>query len=172
VVIHTSIHLLMDSVDTDLCILWRTNLNPLKRFKEFNNEVENQLGKSIRALRLDRGGEYLSQGFDDHLRECGSESQLTPLGTPLWNGVSERRNWTLWDMVRSMISQTDLPILFWGYALLTAVFTLNPVPSKINHEDTIWDMEWEASQPVVHEDLRLQSLCKAVTIRETRTQFG
>ena len=33
-------------------------------------------------------------------------------------------------MVRSMMSQSDLPISFWGYALETAVFILNRVPSK------------------------------------------
>jgi hypothetical protein len=44
--------------------------------------------------------------------------------------MSERRNQTLLDMVRSMMSQLDLPLSFWGYALETAVFTLNRVPSK------------------------------------------
>ena len=33
-------------------------------------------------------------------------------------------------MVRSMMSQSDLPISFWGYALETAAFILNRVPSK------------------------------------------
>ncbi|KAK8499664.1 hypothetical protein V6N12_002136 [Hibiscus sabdariffa] len=47
-----------------------------------------------------------------------------------WNGVSERRNQTLLDMVRSMMSHTDLPISFWGHALETGAFTLNRVPSK------------------------------------------
>ncbi|KAI9074611.1 hypothetical protein K1719_043452 [Acacia pycnantha] len=95
-----------------------------------HNEVQNQLGKTIKALRSDRGGEYLSQEFIDHLRSCGIISQLTPPGTPQWNDVSERRNRTLLDMVRSMMSQTDLPPSFWGYALETAAFTLNRVPSK------------------------------------------
>ena len=81
-------------------------------FKSFQNEIQNQLGKIIKALRSDRGAEYLSQEFDDHLRTCGIISQLTPLGTPQWNGVSERRNRTLLDMVRSMMSPTDLPFTF------------------------------------------------------------
>jgi hypothetical protein len=33
-------------------------------------------------------------------------------------------------MVRSMMSQTDLPLSFWGYALEIAMFTLNRVPTK------------------------------------------
>ena len=36
-----------------------------------------------------------------------------------------RRNRTLLDMVRSMMSLIDLPLSFWGYALETATFTLN-----------------------------------------------
>ena len=28
-----------------------------EKFKEFKNEVQNQLGKSIKAIRSDRGGE-------------------------------------------------------------------------------------------------------------------
>ena len=51
-------------------------------FKIFKNEVQNQLGKNIKALRSDQGGEYLSQEFIDHLRDCRIVSQLTPLGTP------------------------------------------------------------------------------------------
>ena len=72
----------------------------------------------------------MSHEFSDHQKSCGIVAQLTPLGTPQWNGVSERRNRTLLDMVRSMMSQTDLPLYFWGYALETAAFTLNHVPSK------------------------------------------
>ncbi|GJS76489.1 chrysanthemyl diphosphate synthase [Tanacetum coccineum] len=39
-------------------------------FKVFNNEVENQLRKIIKALRSDRGGEYISQEFKDYLKAC------------------------------------------------------------------------------------------------------
>jgi transposase InsO family protein len=63
-----------------------------EKFKEFQNEVLNQLGKKIKFLRSDRGGEYMSHEFDDHLKSCGIVPQLTPLGTPQRNGVSEQRN--------------------------------------------------------------------------------
>ena len=101
-----------------------------EKFREFHSKVENQFGKKIKALRSDRGGEYLSQEFDDHLKEKGILSELTPPGTSQWNGVSERRNRTLLDIVRSTMGLSDLPISFWGYALLTAALTLNRAPSK------------------------------------------
>ena len=101
-----------------------------EKFIEFHSEVENHHNKKIKFLRSDRGDEYLSYEFGLHLKQCGIVSQLTPPGTPQRNGVSERRNHTLLDMVRSMMSLTDLPLLFWGYALETAAFTLNRAPSK------------------------------------------
>ncbi|GKB10472.1 retrotransposon protein, putative, ty1-copia subclass, partial [Tanacetum coccineum] len=61
-------------------------------FKVFKNKVENQLGKTIKALRSDRGGEYISQEFKDYLKACGIVQQLTPPYTPQHNDVSERRN--------------------------------------------------------------------------------
>ena len=88
-----------------------------EKFKEFQSDVENQHNKKIKFLRSDHGGEYLSYVFGTHLRQCGIVSQLTPPGTPQRNGVSERRNHTLFDMVCSMMSLTDLPLSFWGYAL-------------------------------------------------------
>jgi hypothetical protein len=110
--------------------LMRHKSESFEKFKEFKAEVENQLNKSIKALRSDRGGEYLSYEFITYLKECGIVSQLTPPGTPQWNGVSERRNRTLLDMVRSMMSNATLPKSFWGYALETAARTINMVPSK------------------------------------------
>ncbi|KAJ9547812.1 hypothetical protein OSB04_020355 [Centaurea solstitialis] len=110
--------------------LMRNKSESFDFFKEFQNEVENQLGKKIKRLRSDRGREYLSQEFIDHLREHGIVSQLTPPGTPQHNGVSERRNRTLLDMVRSMMSRTTLPKSFWGYALETAARILNNAPTK------------------------------------------
>ena len=47
-----------------------------------------------------------------------------PHGTPQHNGVSERHNRTLLDIVQSMMFLTDLPISFWDHALETAAFTL------------------------------------------------
>ena len=70
-----------------------------EKFKEFQSEVENHHNKKIKFLRSDCGGEYLSYGFGLHLKQCGIVSQLTPPRTPQRNGVSERRNRTLLDMV-------------------------------------------------------------------------
>ncbi|KAL0404272.1 UNVERIFIED_CONTAM: Transposon Ty2-B Gag-Pol polyprotein [Sesamum radiatum] len=45
------------------------------RFKEYRLKVENQTNLKIKALRSDRGGEYLSGEFIDYLKENGILSQ-------------------------------------------------------------------------------------------------
>ena len=52
-------------------------------------------------------------------------------GSPDKNGVVERRNQTLMDMVRSMRSNTKLPQCLWYEALKTEVYILNRVPTKV-----------------------------------------
>ncbi|GJZ98742.1 putative RNA-directed DNA polymerase [Tanacetum coccineum] len=103
------------------------------------------MGRKIKVLRSDRGGEYLSIEFFDHLKNCGIVSQLTPPRTPQLNGVAERRNRTLLDMVRSMMCRATLPISFWGYALETAAHILNLVPTK-KVSKTPFEM-WKGKRP-------------------------
>ena len=91
----------------------------LDMFKNFKAEVENQLSKKIKAVRSDRGGEYYGRydgsseqrpgPFAKYLMECGIVPQYTMPGTPSQNGVAKRRNRTLKDMIRSMISHSTLP---------------------------------------------------------------
>src|SRR5438045_8141928 len=102
----------------------------LKCFEAYLNEVENKLERKVKTLRTDRGREYLSQQFKELCSEKGIVRQLTMPYTPQQNGVAERRNRTLMDMVRSMMAQASLPVSFWGDALLTAAYLLNRVPSK------------------------------------------
>ena len=108
---------------------WNISLKHLKSSKNFRVKWKNHRNKKIKFLWSNRG-EYLSYEFGLHLKQCGIVSQLTPPETPQRNGVSEHRNRTLLDMGRSMMSLTDLPLSFWGYALETDAFTLNRAPSK------------------------------------------
>ena len=48
--------------------LMRNNSESFEKFKEYQNEVQTQLGKTIKFLRSDRGGEYLRHEFGDHLK--------------------------------------------------------------------------------------------------------
>jgi hypothetical protein len=118
-----------------------------EKFKEFQKEVENQLDRKIKHLHSDRGGEYLNFEFEAHLKACGIVPQRTPARMPQCNGVSEQRNRTLLDSVRSMMSLSELSISFWGYALETAAFVLNRASSK-SVETTPYEL-WHGKKPTL-----------------------
>ncbi|RVX16253.1 Retrovirus-related Pol polyprotein from transposon TNT 1-94 [Vitis vinifera] len=122
------------------CLVGSGTLHVLDVFKIYKVGVENQLNRRIKSVRSDRGGEYYGRftesgqhlsAFALFLREHGIIANYTMPGTPEQNGVAERRNRTLIDMVRSMMSNSTLPEYLWGEALKTAIHILNRVPSKV-----------------------------------------
>ena len=58
--------------------------------------------------------------------------ETTPPYTLQQNGISERKNRVLKEMVNSMLSYSGLSQGFWGEAMLTACYLLNRVPNKRN----------------------------------------
>jgi len=126
----------------------------LDKFKIFKAEVENQYNLKIKVVRSDRGGEYYGRHtpygqvpgpFARYLQENGIVAQYSTPGEPQQNGVAERRNRTLMDMVRSMISYSTLPISLWMEALKTAIHILNRVPSK-SVPKTLYEL-WTGKKP-------------------------
>ena len=100
--------------------LLRSKDEALDAFKVFKAEVENQCEKHIKIVRSDRDGEYYGKytengqapgAFAKFLQENGIVAQYTMSGSPDQNGVAERRNRTLMDMVRSMRSNTKLLVI-------------------------------------------------------------
>ena len=108
------------------------------QFKEFKVESEKRLGRHIKSLLSNRGGEYMSIEYVYFLKEHGILSQFSAPGTLKQNGVAKRRNQTLLDMVRSMMSLSTLPLSFWRYALETITYILNMVPSKSVSKTPMW----------------------------------
>ena len=111
----------------------------LDKFKIFKVEVENQHNLKIKIVRSDHGGEYYGRHtpygqvpgpFARFLQENVIVAQYSTLGEPQQNGVTERRNRTLMDIVRSTISYSTLPMSLWMEALKTTIYILNRVPSK------------------------------------------
>ena len=66
----------------DYMYLMKEKSEAFEKFKEFRDEVENQLGKHIKAIRSDHGGKYIFGDFKDYLTENGIISELTAPGTP------------------------------------------------------------------------------------------
>ncbi|KAA0043002.1 gag/pol protein [Cucumis melo var. makuwa] len=110
----------MGDAKYDYLYLMEHKSEALEKFKEYKAEVENLLSKKIKILRFDRGGEYMDLRFQDYMIEHEIQSQLLAPGTPQQNVVPERRNRTLLDMVRSMMSYAQLPSSFFeAHVLMT-----------------------------------------------------
>ena len=71
--------------------------------KIYKAEVENQLERKIKRVRSDRGGEYFSNLFTLFCEEYGIIYERTPPYSPQSNGVAERKNRTLTDLVNAML---------------------------------------------------------------------
>ena len=101
------------------------------KFKLYKSIVENQKEKKIKILRSDIGGEYFPSIFTSFCEEHGIIHQNTSPYTPQQNGLAERKNRTLVDMVNSMLLSSKFPFNLWGEALLCACHVHNRIPSKI-----------------------------------------
>ena len=100
----------------------REKSEALNKFKIFKAEVENQHELKIKVVRSDRGGEYYGRHaiygqipgpFARFLQENEIATQYSTRGEPQQNGIAERRNRTLMNMVHSMLSNSTLPVSLW-----------------------------------------------------------
>ncbi|KAJ9552589.1 hypothetical protein OSB04_016634 [Centaurea solstitialis] len=80
---------------------------------------------TVRSLRSDHGTEFKNSVLDDFLVSKGISQNFSSVRTPQQNGVTERRNRTQIEAVRSMLIEACLPIQFWAEAVNTACYTLN-----------------------------------------------
>jgi hypothetical protein len=82
-------------------------------------------GKKIKILRLDNGGEFASYEFNTFCKEVGIERELSTLYNSQDNGVAERKNYTILEVVKAMIPEQDLSMHLWAEATKTAVYVQN-----------------------------------------------
>jgi transposase InsO family protein len=97
-------------------------------FKLYKAFAEKQTGFRIKALRDDKGGEYMSKDMDTFLKEHGIMREHTTTATPQQNGVAERSNRIFDEGIKSMLNEASLPGSFWGDALGAFVHVLNRSP--------------------------------------------
>jgi len=117
-------------------------------FKNFKAHVEKETNSFIKALRTDRGGEFTSQEFNNFCEVNGIRRQLTTAYTPQQNRVAERKNRTIMNMVRSMISAKKLPKSFWPEAVNWTVHVLNCSPTLAVKNKTP-EEAWSGVKPSV-----------------------
>ncbi|CAH9118016.1 unnamed protein product [Cuscuta europaea] len=96
-------------------------------FQQFKKIVENFFQKSIKMVYSDGGGEYISQG--KFLASCGITHLLTPPYTPEHNGFAERRHRHIVETGITLLHHSSMPLKYWSYAFLTAVYLINRQPT-------------------------------------------
>ena len=104
---------------------------------------ENQYSKLIKVLQSDRGSEYLSKEFDDHLKANGTIRSLMVHDTPEENGVAEQLNCTLLEHTQAMLMTAQLLKTLWSETIHHTVWLKNrtstcalnsKTPYKVMHQ--------------------------------------
>jgi hypothetical protein len=106
------------------CIL-KSKDEVFNKFKEFKALIENLSERKIKTLRSDNGGEYTSKEFANFCKDVGIKRELTTPYNPQQNGVDERKNRTIMEVVKTMIHDQDLPTCLWAEATMTTVYVQN-----------------------------------------------
>ncbi|GJZ38383.1 retrovirus-related pol polyprotein from transposon TNT 1-94 [Tanacetum coccineum] len=93
--------------------------------KDFLTMIQRNLQAQVITVRTDRGTEFLNKTLHAYFKEEGIKHQTSTPRTPEQNGVVERRNRTLVEAARTMLSASKLPLSFWAEAVATACYTQN-----------------------------------------------
>jgi hypothetical protein len=99
-------------------------------FKKWKDLVENEIGKRLKCLGSDNGGEYCSKEFDDYCSYHGIRRKKTVLGTPQENGVSEMMNGTIMEHARRMRLHVGMPLQFCADVVDISIYLINRGPSR------------------------------------------
>nr|GEU77642.1 retrovirus-related Pol polyprotein from transposon TNT 1-94 [Tanacetum cinerariifolium] len=95
-----------------------------------------RLHAQVRTVQTDKGTEFLNKTLRVYFSQEGIEHQTLTARTPEQNGVVKRRNRTLLEAARTMLSATKVPLYFWAEAIATTCFTQNRSLVISRHEKT------------------------------------
>ncbi|GJW62609.1 retrovirus-related pol polyprotein from transposon TNT 1-94 [Tanacetum coccineum] len=118
--------------------------------KDFLTMIQRNLQASVISVRTDRGIEFLNKTLNAFFKEEGIEHQTSTPRTPEQNGVVERRNRTLVEAARTMLSASKLPLFFWAEAIATACYTQNRSIIIPTHEKTAYHIINDRKPSIKH----------------------
>jgi transposase InsO family protein len=118
----------------------REKSNAFEKFKKFKALAENQTGRKLKEIHLDRGGELFSRDFKQLCDRHGIKREYTIPGTPQQNGVIKRQNRSVQQMERAMMSERDISQTFWVEAVHTTVRILNKAHIRPNSDKTPYEL--------------------------------
>jgi transposase InsO family protein len=100
------------------------------------------------VLRTDNGGEFTAAEFTSYCTDEGVQRHFSAPYSPQQNDVIERRNQTVVGMARALLKQRGMSAVFWGEAVVTAVYILNCSPTKALNDRTSYEA-WHERKPAV-----------------------
>lgn len=109
--------------------LLKSKSEAFEAFKHFQLWMESNTGCKILKLKTDRGGEYSSTEFLNHLKSSAIDTERGPAHRPQANSVAERFNRTLLGRIRTQLHQSGLPFSLWGELVSYSSIQLNSSPS-------------------------------------------
>ena len=92
---------------------------------DFIKNIELRLKKNVRRINSDNGSEFKNKTFDSFLTELGILRKFSYPYIRQRNGVVKRRNRSLCEAARTMLTYANLPQYLWAEVVLTACFTQN-----------------------------------------------
>lgn len=98
-------------------------------FIQFKSLVENNFNNKIRNFYTDNGGEF--QALRAFLVQHGISWLTTAPHTPQQNEISERRNRHILEISRALLHHASLPPECWSFAIQTAVYLINKMPTPV-----------------------------------------
>jgi transposase InsO family protein len=92
--------------------------------------AEAECGHKLHVLRTDNGDEFTMDEFTWYCMDEGVQRHYSAPYNPQQNGVIEQYNQMVVGMARALLKQRGIHAVFWGEALVTAVYILNRSPTK------------------------------------------
>ncbi|GKA75175.1 retrovirus-related pol polyprotein from transposon TNT 1-94 [Tanacetum coccineum] len=105
-------------------ILFRKSQAP-ETIMSFIKRVENQNDIKVKQLRTDNGTELRNNTLVNFCDEKGISQNVSSPYTPEQNGVAERKNRTLIEAARTMLSGSVFSKQYWTEVVATACYTQN-----------------------------------------------
>nr|GEV12623.1 putative ribonuclease H-like domain-containing protein [Tanacetum cinerariifolium] len=93
--------------------------------KSFISKIENLVNKKIKIIKYDNGTEFKNKVMSDFCKKKGIKKEFSVARTPQQNGVAKRRNRTLIEAAKIMLTDFKLPTTFWAKAVNTACYMQN-----------------------------------------------
>ncbi|KAK1695288.1 hypothetical protein QYE76_011985 [Lolium multiflorum] len=96
-----------------------------REFITFAKKAQRMYESEIKEIRTDNGTEFKNYTMQEFVDDEGIKHEFSAPYTPQQNGVVERKNRTIIEMARTMLSEFNSPHNFWGEAISTAVHYSN-----------------------------------------------